>query len=148
MENRFVAVAGAMAVAVGVVGCSSSPPPEPKQPPGSLPPGTAQVQVDGRDAGRTIDVDCGQVQWSMFIDIGDNKSGAQVAFNTDNGFTPTSVQITDMAGFTGSFQRDIQGDAKVAMLGSTYQITGTASGFTDEAPNKNVTKAFDIKANC
>ena len=148
MQNRFVAVAGAVAVAVGVVGCSSSSPSEPKQPPGSLPPGTAQVQIDGKDAGRTIHVKCGQVVWSMFIDIGDKKSGAQVAFNTDRSFTATSVQITDMAGFTGSFQEGIQGDAKVSTLGSTYKITGTAAGFTQDAPDKNVTKPFQILANC
>lgn len=145
--NRFIAVSGAAAVVAAMAGCSSSPK-EPPQPAGSLPPGTAQVVIDGNDSGRTVDITCSQVGWSMLITVGNDKSGARAAVETDGRFVPTSVEITDIAGFTGAYWMDTVGDAKATMIGDTYKITGNAKGFTKENPNKDIMKPFELKANC
>lgn len=143
--NRFVAVSVAAGAAAAMAGCSSSQEP---QPPGVLPPGTAQVVVDDNDAGKTVKVSCSQVSWTTLIEIGDDDSGARVAMQTDRGFTPTSVQINDLAGFTGAYWQDTVGEATASRVSDTYKISGTARGYTNEDPNKDVMKPFEITANC
>ena len=145
MVNRFVAVSVAAGVAVLIAGCSSS---QEQQPAGALPPGTAQVIVDQNDSGKTVNLSCSQVDWTTLITIGDDTSGARVALQTDRGFTPTSVQITDLAGFTGAYWQNTVGEATATRVGDTYKITGTAKGYTNEKPNKDVMTPFEIMANC
>ena len=39
------------------------------------------------------------------------------------------VRFQDLDGFTGSYDRELQGEAAVTMTGPTYHITGTALGY-------------------
>jgi ipoprotein LpqH len=162
MQNRIVVAAGAVLVLVGVAGCSSSPQNTP-QPAGSLPPATAQVTINGKNAGTTKVVACTQDDWLHTIVTGDkvtamqpdakpgamnNASGVQVVIDTKQGkgLDAKSVQITDINGFTGSVWENEIGDARATMIGTgtTFKITGSAQ----DASNKDITVPFEIKANC
>jgi ipoprotein LpqH len=148
VQNRFVVVTVAALCAVaGVAGCSSGPATSP-QPPGSLPPATAEVTVNGHSAGTTRAVQCTQDGWMHTIMTGDDKSGAKVVVNTGDKINATSVQIRNIGDFTGSVLENNIGKAQASMIGNTFRVTGTAQGSTAQNPNQVTTADFEVKANC
>ena len=148
MQNRFVVVTVAAWCAVaGIAGCSSKPANSP-QPPGSLPPATAQVTVNGQSAGTTRSVQCSQDGWMHTITTGDNKSGVKVVVNTGATINASSVVITNVGDFTGGMWENKIGRAEAAMIGNTFRVTGTAQGSTTQNPNQVTTANFEVKANC
>lgn len=148
MQNRFVVVAvAACGAVVGVAGCSSSSPDSPR-PPGSLPPVTAQVTVNGQSAGATHHLECTQDGWTHTIKTGDDKSGVRVVIDAGDTITARSVVITNIGNFNGSVWEDNIGKADATILGTTFRVNGTAEGATTEDPNQRTTASFEIKANC
>jgi lipoprotein LpqH len=136
----------ATALAIGAsTGCSSDPPPRPKR--GTLPPGTAALSVDGADVGTTEAVRCSDIAWSKMITTGDDDAGASVMISNANRLVVESVEIRNLNGFTGNYNRDLAGDASVAMIGATYRISGNALGYkpTSIAP---ITRPFSIRVAC
>jgi hypothetical protein len=144
VRNRFVAANAALVIAVGIAGCSS--PAAPPQP-GALPPGTAQVTVNGKDMGRTDAVSCSQVEWAFTIHTGDTTAGATAVVQGGGGLSAKSVEIRNLDGFTGTYWDDHGGNADASIAGDTWTITGTVSGFTTVNP-KPATATFQVKANC
>ena len=136
-----------MLCVVGIAGCSSSPANSP-QPPGSLPPTTAQMTVNGKSEGTTRAVRCEQDGWAHTVTIGTEESGATFVVNTGGKITAQRVDITNVGGFTGSFYADHIGKAEASVAGTTFRVNGTVEGATTEDPNKRTTANFDIKANC
>jgi hypothetical protein len=51
-------------------------------------------------------------------------------------------------GFTGSYERDPQGEATVTMAGPTYHINGAAPGFNHEQPSRLKAETFSIAVSC
>jgi hypothetical protein len=148
VQNRFVVVAGAaLCAVVGIAGCSSSPKNSP-QPPGSLPPATAQVTVNGQSTGPTRELRCTQDGWTHTIKTGDEKSGVTAVIDTGGAINAMSVVITNVNEFTGSVWENKIGKAEAAMIGTTFRVNGTAQGSTADNPNKQTTASFEIKANC
>jgi lipoprotein LpqH len=148
VQNRFVVVTLAALCAIGgIAGCSSAPTTSP-QPPGSLPPATAEVTVNGQSAGTTRAVQCTQDGWMHTITTGDDKSGAKVVVNTGDKVNATSVQIRNIGDFTGSVLENNIGKAQASMIGNTFRVTGTAQGSTAQNPNQVTTADFEVKANC
>lgn len=148
MQNRFVVVAGAACCAVaGIAGCSSPPAYSP-QPPGSLPPATAQVTVNGQSAGTTRALQCTQDSWIHTIKTGDEKSGVTAVIDTGGTINATSVVITDVGDFTGGVWENNMGKAEAAIIGTTFRVNGTARGSTTANPNQQTTASFEIRANC
>ena len=148
MQNRFVVVTvTALCGVAGIAGCSSEPATSP-EPPGSLPPSTAEVTVDGRSAGTTHAVVCTQDGWTHTIMTGDKKSGARVVVDTGDKVNATSVVITNVSDFTGTVLENKIGKATAAMIGNTFRVEGTAQGATTQNPNQVTTADFEIKANC
>ena len=151
MEDRFIAIASAALIVVaGVAGCSSPPSLSPR-PPGSLPPLTAHLTINGEDAGTTQSVECSQVQHYMTVKTGDESQGViAVVQSVDNGarLVASSVQINNVGGFTGGYWQNLVGDATASMAGQTYTVTGTADGFDTNRPDKRTTGTFTIKAAC
>jgi ipoprotein LpqH len=148
VQNRFVVVTVAALCAVaGIAGCSSTPANSP-QPPGSLPPATAEVTVNGQSAGTTRAVVCTQDSWTHTIMTGDNKSGAKVVVETGETINATSVVITNISDFTGTVLENNIGKAEASMIGTTFRVTGTAQGSTTQNPNQVSTANFEVKANC
>ena len=140
---------GAIAVAAiaAVAGCSSTPPTS-HQPPGSLPPTTAQVTVNGQSVGTTHHVECTQDGWMHTIKTGDEKSGVTVVVDTGDAVRAESVVITNVGDFTGSVYENKIGKAEATIIGTTFRVNGTAEGATNAEPNQPTTANFDIKANC
>jgi lipoprotein LpqH len=148
VQNRFVVVTVAVLCAgAGTAGCSSTPANSP-QPPGSLPPATAQVTVNGQSAGTTRAVTCTQDSWTHTIVTGDNKSGVKVVVDTGDTINATSVVITNIGDFTGTVLENKIGKAEASMIGSTFRVSGTAQGSTTQNPNQVTTANFEVKANC
>jgi hypothetical protein len=112
-----------------------------------LPPGTAALSVDGADVGTTEAVRCSDIAWSTMITTGDDDAGASVMISNANRLVVESVEIRNLNGFTGNYNRDLAGDASVAMIGATYRISGNALGYkpTSIAP---ITRPFSIRVAC
>jgi hypothetical protein len=148
VENRFVAVAGAaLAVVAGIAGCSSSPPEVP-QPPGTLPPVTAHLTINGKDAGTTHAVSCSQVQRLWTIEAGDRASGATAIIESGDTVTAKLVEIRNLGGFSGTYWESNGGNADARIVGNTWMIAGTVDGFNTDNPTKPASGTFEIKANC
>lgn len=148
MQNRFVVVAVAACCAtVGIAGCSSEPKSSP-QPPGSLPPVTAQVTVNGKSAGTTHELSCTQDGWTHTIKTGDEKSGVTVVVDAGDAVIARSVVINNVGNFNGSVWPNEIGNADATIIGTTFRVNGTAQGATTEDPNQRTTASFEIKANC
>lgn len=109
---------------------------------------TAHVTVAGQDQGTTHNVSCTQVGWSHTFDIGDKASGTTVVVDTGNQVTPRSVEIRNIAGFSGSYSAGTFGNAQAAVTGHTFIVTGTALGFMADQPRNRVPQQFTIKVNC
>lgn len=147
VKNRFAAAGAALVIAVGVAGCSSSPPAAPPQP-GALPPGTVEVTVNGKDMGRTDAASCSQVDWAWTIHTGDKTAGATaVVQGGGGGLSARSIEIHNLDGFTGTYWDGHGGNADASMAGDTWTVAGTVDGFTTANP-KPATATFKVKANC
>jgi len=130
-----------------VAGCSSKQGTS-SQPPGSLPPVTASITINGQSAGTTKDVRCWQDGWMHTIETGDDNSGVRVVVTTGDDVTAQSVVINNVADFNGSVWPNDIGKAQASVIGTTFRVNGTAEGATTAEPTKRTTASFDIKANC
>jgi lipoprotein LpqH len=148
VQNRFVSAVGAAVLIVGIGGCSSSGPADTPQPPGGLPPNTVHVTVNGQDAGTSKHVKCGQTTQLYTIESGDQNAGVTAMLRFGDKVTAQSVEIRNLAGFTGSFWEGTVGKGEASILGSTYKISGTAVGANNDKPNAQINAPFEIRANC
>lgn len=113
--------------------------------------GTAQVTINGRDAGTTEAVQCNTTEWLTTITTGDQASGITAMLSNKEELVTESVQINDVGGFTGSYTADVGGSggaAEISMTGQTYDISGTADGFNTDAPSFRVPATFAIRVAC
>ena len=146
MGTRPIGVAALLLVG-GIVGCSSGPPPAKPQP-GTLVAGTAQVTINGEDAGTTEVVQCVPAGTMTTITTGDDASGVTAMVSNKTGLVAESISINNLGGFTGSYNADLGGTAKVTMTGTTYDISGSADGFNTDNPSFRTGGTFAIKVSC
>lgn len=135
------------ATALALAGCSSGPP-EFQPGPGMLVAGTAQVTVNGEDAGTTDAVQCASTGTLTTITTGDDASGVTAMISNKDQLTAESVAIRDLGGFTGSYNAGFGDTAKVTMTGRTYDISGTADGFETDNPSFRKPGTFSLKVSC
>jgi ipoprotein LpqH len=135
------------AVALVIAGCSSQPPPD-EPLPGTLVLGTAQVTVNDTNTGTTEAVQCTPAGTLTTITTGDEQSGVTAMVSSDQALTVESVSIRDVAGFTGSYNAGLGGEAEVSLTGRTYTITGTADGFQTANPGVRASGTFAITVAC
>lgn len=135
-----VTAVSAVAVVGGIVGCSA--------PPAALGSTTALVTVNGQDAGTKRPIDCQQVGEYWIIETVDKTPGFSATFQTAEGASADSVDIRDLAGFTGSMWKGTIGEADVDIVGNTYVITGKADGSPTNDPTNGSTATFKIQASC
>ena len=147
MRDGFVAAAAAVLVIGGAVGCSSGQASFTSIS-GTLPPGTAALIIDGRDLGTTDAVQCAPDEWHTTIRTGREASGVTVMVSNAQQLAVEFVQIRNLNGFIGSYDRALQGKAAATMTGSTYVITGAATGFNSTKPSERTTETFAIKVSC
>jgi ipoprotein LpqH len=143
---RIVLTAAALAV-LALGGCSSPPPPT-KPEPGALAAGTAAVTVNDADAGSTDAVACSAAGPLITINTGDGESGVTAVVSNEGEPTAESVAIRNLGGFTGSYNAGLGGETKVVVTGRTYDISGTADGFTTDNPSFRTNGTFTIKVAC
>jgi len=137
--------------APALAGCSSQPP-EYQPPPGALVAGTAQVTINGQDAGTTESVQCDPAGSLMMMRTGDpddpQAPGISAMVASGDELVVHEVGIRDLGGFTGSYNDGLGGEATVTMTGRTYDIAGTADGFDTGNPSFRTTGTFQIKIAC
>lgn len=142
---RIVPTAAALAV-LALASCSSPPPPAPRE--GGLLIGTAQVTVNGADAGLTDKVACSVAGPLTTINTGTGDSGVTALVSSEGKLTARSVSIRNLGGFTGSYNADLGGDAEVTATGRSFAISGTADGFATSQPSFRTSGAFTINVAC
>ena len=132
-----------------MAGCSS--PPDYSPPQGELVAGTAEVTVNGRDAGTTDAVQCSTTGYLTTITTGDQASGVTAMVSNRDELAVESVGINNVGGFTGSYTAGV-GDtaeaADISMTGRTYDISGAADGFDTDNPSFRATGTFTVRVSC
>ena len=100
-------------------------------------------------ASRVIDaVQCESIEWKRTIKTGDEALGVTVMLSKAKKLVAQFVRFRDFDGFTGSYDRHLQGEAAVAMTGPSYRIAGTAVGYTNAKPTKRTTESFELRVSC
>jgi hypothetical protein len=145
-HKRFFNATAAALIVAGIGACSSSPPVSP--PPGALPAGTAKVTINTRALPAATAVKCMPIGSLTTITTGDTTAGVTALVSNETGLTAESVNITDLAGFTGSYMEGLDGKTDVSMTGETYMIRGTANGFDTDNPSMRITGTFAIEVAC
>jgi hypothetical protein len=150
-----------VATALLVAGCSTGNAAAP--PRGALPPGTAALSVAGKDVGTTYAVRCESIDWMTRIHTdlhgssprtsdprtsGPRTSGLSAMVSRADTLTTDFVRLDDLDGFTGSYERGLQGEATITMTGPTYQITGAALGFNKSQPTRLRAETFTLRVSC
>ena len=145
MHGRSLVVAVTVLVIAGV-GCSSRA--ANHRAPGTLPAGTAELSVSGSTAQVAEPVQCESIEWMRTIRTGDEAAGVTVMLSNAEKLVPEFVRFHNFDGFTGSYDRHLQGEAAVAMTGPTYRIAGTAVGYTNAKPTERTTEPFELRVSC
>jgi hypothetical protein len=114
---------------------------------GVLAPGAVQLAIDGRDLAAPGSLQCASDEWLTTITIGDDASGATVTVSKTEELAVESVLIRDVGGFTGNYNRGLDGNADVTMIASTYDITGVAQGYIATSFERTM-RPFAIKVAC
>jgi ipoprotein LpqH len=144
--NGGALVVAVAVVVIGGVGCSSQTSHKPA--PGTLPAGTAELSVNGGAARVTDAVQCESIEWMRTIRTGDEAAGVTVMLSNAKKLVAEFVRFRDFDGFTGSYDRHLQGEAAVAMTGPTYRVAGTAVGYANSKPTERTTAPFELRVSC
>jgi ipoprotein LpqH len=142
-----IGLAAAAVLMIGITAGCSSDKAAPSRP-GVLPPGTAALTVGGKDVGTTYSVRCESIEWMTRIHTGLDKSGVTAMLSNADHLKAEFVRFQDLAGFTGSYERELQGEATVTMTGPTYHITGAALGFNNAKRTQLAAETFAITVSC
>ena len=163
MNRGFlVAVGGAAIVIAGLSGCSSDEKKSesPTSAEATTGAGTAsataapsgggtRVSIDGQDQNVSGTVVCSTMGGNMNIAIGDAATGIAAVVSEGESPTVTSVGLGNVNGVTLGYQSGTgQGEAKAEKSGSTYKISGTATGIDMANPTQPVNKPFEVEVTC
>jgi ipoprotein LpqH len=115
----------------------------------ALPPGAAQLTIDGQELPTVRSVQCAPPEkYLTTITTGDDSSGSTVIVSNAGKLTVELVRIRDLNGFSGDYNRGLAGgDATVTLTDNTYQIAGVALGYGSKSPQPT-TAPFTIKVSC
>ncbi|OBJ68081.1 lipoprotein LpqH [Mycobacterium sp. 1274756.6] len=137
-----------MTAAVLWAGCATGcSPTAPEVEDASPPRGEAVVTVDGIEMSSVDSARCSAVGPYTTIVTGDGTVGMTVMISTAEEPTIEFVDINNLAGFTGGYNRDLEGDAVVTVSGPTYDIRGTALGYDSRFPERT-SRTFQVQASC
>ena len=153
MKRGFVVAVGGMAILVaGLSGCSSDD--KKSETTGetssaAAAEGKSTVTIDGQDQAVQGTVVCSSMGGNMNIAIGDAATGIAAVVSEGDSPTVQSVGLGNVNGVTLGYQSGTgQGEAKAEKDGSTYKITGTATGVDMANPMQPVNKPFEIEVSC
>ncbi len=152
-----VAVASAAVLVVGLSGCSSNK----SSSGGGGPSGTTSVAatggggagtkviIDGKDQNITGTAACTATGGTIQIIIGGASTGIAAVLTTANPPEVKSVGLGSVNGVVLAYAPGTgQGNASATKNGSSYKITGTATGIDAANPTTPVSKSFEIDASC
>ena len=146
MNGRTLAVTAAVLIVGVISGCAQHVGARPA--PGTLPPGTAEVTIDNHDLGTTYSVACSPVGTMTTITTGEAGGGTTSVVENAKNLLASSVELRNLGGFSGSYWDGFGDQTKVGMIGNTYSIAGTATGFRAENPGARVSVPFAIRVSC
>ena len=153
MKRGFVVAVGGMAILVaGLSGCSSDD--KKSETTGetssaAAAEGKSTVTIDGQDQAVQGTVVCSSMGGNMNIAIGDAATGIAAVVSEGDEPTVQSVGLGNVNGVTLGYQTGTgQGEAKAEKDGSTYKISGTATGVDMANPLQPVNKPFEIEVSC
>ncbi len=110
--------------------------------------GTAKVSIDGQPKDVQGQIACTTAMGNLSIGIGDTTSGIAVVMSPDASKV-TSVALGNVNGAALGFQDGVGGAKATATKdGSTYKISGTATGVDMSNPMQPMTKPFEIEVTC
>ncbi|WP_202377099.1 lipoprotein LpqH [Mycobacterium paraintracellulare] len=144
---KRAAIVATATMVIGALAACSSEPADTKTKRGTLPPGTVQLSINDTDAPTAGPVRCWTVETLTTITTGNDASGATVMISNAEKPAVEFVTVRDVGGFTGNYNAGLEGKATVTMIGSTYDITGTANGYRVTSTEPTITP-FHIKAAC
>lgn len=93
-------------------------------------------------------VRCESIGWTTRIDTTRKSSGVNAMVSNAKKLKAEFVRFPDLDGFTGSYEHELQGEAKVTMTGPTYHITGAALGFNKATPTRSKAETFALTVSC
>ncbi|GAB84164.1 lipoprotein LpqH [Gordonia rubripertincta] len=146
MMNRvhIASVLGAAALAVAVTACGSDD--------SKSTDAEAKVTVDGQEVDLADkSVGCTDAAGKVTIGIGSGSGTSGIGVVLSSGDSPEveSVGLGSVDGVTLGYQKGVgEGSAEVDKDGSTYKITGEASGVDLANPTEKVTKSYEIEVTC
>ncbi|MBX7431101.1 lipoprotein LpqH [Mycobacterium sp. Y57] len=146
-----VAIGGAAVVIAGLSGCSSD---DKSSTSGdtstaAAAEGTSTVTIDGQDQNVEGTVVCSTMGGNVNIAIGDATTGIGAVVSEGDSPSVVSVGLGNVNGVTLGYQSGVnQEEATVEKDGSTYKISGTATGVDMANPLQPVTKPFEIQVSC
>lgn len=149
-----VAAAGLAIVVVGLSGCSSDKKSSSVSSNGttvaaSSGSSTAKVTIDGKDQTVQGTVACTSAAGNFNIAIGGAQTGIGVVLTDASPPSVKSVGLGNVNGVTLGYTPGTgQGNAKATKDGSTYKISGTATGVDMANPMQPVNKPFEIDVTC
>jgi lipoprotein LpqH len=129
VKNGMAVVAGGAAIALIAAGCSTHFP-APKA--GVLRPGTSQLTIDGEDAPTNGTVNCTSIESMTTIKSGDDAAGATAMVSNKGKLIVEFVRIRNLNGFSGDYNRGLEGSATAALHGAVYDINGTVRGYSQK----------------
>ena len=110
--------------------------------------GGTKVTIDGKDQNVAGTVVCSAMGGNMNIAIGDAATGIAAVVSED-GSNVQSVGLGNVNGVTLGYQNGTgQGEAKATKDGSSWKISGTATGIDMANPMQPVNKPFEIDVAC
>jgi lipoprotein LpqH len=109
--------------------------------------GGTKVTIDGQDQNVAGSVVCAAMGGNMNIAIGDAGTGIAAVVSDGDSPTVTSVGLGNVNGVTLAVGPGA-GEAKADKSGSTYKISGSATGIDMANPMAPVTKPFEIEVTC
>jgi len=138
----------AAALMIGASAACSSGDSSAKREPGTLPPGGAQLTIDGKDVPTTA-VSCAPAEeYLTTITTGNDTSGATVMVSNAGKLTVEFVRIRNLNGYTLDYNRGLAGgDATAALTETTYQFSGSGYGYGPDSPEPT-TAPFTLKVAC
>jgi ipoprotein LpqH len=153
-----IAAAATAIVVVGLSGCSSN-----KSGPSSTgtsssgasaaiagPTGGAatKVLIDGKDQNIQGTTTCVTAGGTVNIAVGGSTTGIGAVLTDGNPPQVKSVALGNVNGVSLGYAQGGQGNASATKNGSSYKITGTATGVDMSNPMQPVNKSFEIDATC
>lgn len=163
-RGLLVAVGGAAIMIAGLSGCSSGDKASESSSASSsasseassssesasataAPGGGTKVTIDGQDQNVSGTVVCATMGNVVSINIGEGMTGIAAVVSSGDAPSVTSVALGNVNGVSLAMGPGA-GEATATKDGSTYTISGNATGIDTANPMAPVTKPFEIVATC